>query len=344
MLVSIYFLNNREAEGGKRTGTSDGLAITLILHITSGKHTLEAGHAGTGLGDDVALVVEVDLALEQSSGRVVTDGVEEAVGVDGLLLAGDGVLDAQVGHQAAGLVLAQHLDTHGVPADVHLGVLEEALGHGLAGAEGVATDQHGDTAAVLGQEHGLLGGGVATTDHVQGLVAEDGHGAVTHGAGADAVLPVLLLAGEVQATGVGARGDDDRVGGVGGLVVRAVVPLRPQLEGPLRQVDLGDGLGDDLGAEPGGLLAHLVHQLGATDAVGETGEVLNVGGGGQLATGGGAVRQHAFVHDGLQFRSRQVDGGGVGGGAGPDDWRGYGLASPFLSLPPFCKIASLHKR
>ena len=47
--------------------------------------------------------------------------------------------------------------------------------------------------------------------------------------------------------------------------------------------------GDELGAEALGLLPELHHQLGAEDAVGEAGEVLDVGGEHELAAGADAL-------------------------------------------------------
>lgn len=303
----------------KLTGTSDGLAVALVLDVTASEDTLNAGVAGTGLGDDVSVLVELDLALDQGGGGVVTDSVEETVGVNNLLLAGDDVLDLEVGHQAVGLLLTEHLGGDGVEADGNLGVGQKTVGHGLAGTELVLTDKDSDAAAVLGQEHSLLGGGVTTTDDEEGLVAEDGHGTVADGAGTDTVLPVLLLTGEVEATSVGASGDDDGVSSVSGLVGGTVTPFRPQLEGSLGEVDLGDGLGDNLRTEANGLLAHVLHQLSTANAVRETGEVLDVGGGGKLTAGGGAVSQHTLIEDGLEFGAGEVDGRSVGGGAGADD-------------------------
>lgn len=82
---------------------------------------------------------------------------------------------------------------------------------------------------------------------------------------------------------------------MGRLAVGTIVPLSPHLEGSLRQVQLGNGLSDDLSTEPLRLGAHLVHQLGAADTVGETGKVLDISGGGKLATGGGAVSEHTLI-------------------------------------------------
>lgn len=309
-------------DGKEHTGAGDGLSISLVLNITAGENTRKAGVAGTGLGEDVAVLVEVNLALDEGSGRVVADGVEEAIGANDLLVARDGVLDSQMGQQAHGLVFTQGLEGNSVETDGDLGVSEETVGHGLASTQLMTANQHGNAAAILGQEHGLLGGRVATSDHVERLVTEDRHGAVANSAGADSVLPVFVLTGQVETAGVGAGGDDDGVGGTGGSIVGAVVVFRPHLEGALRKVQLRNGLRDDLGAEAGGLLAHALHQLGSVDAVREAREVLNVRGGGQLAAGGGAVRQHALVENGTQFRPREINCSSVCSGAGPDNWRG----------------------
>ena len=69
-----------------------------------------------------------------------------------------------------------------------------------------------------------------------------------------------------------------------------------------------------LGADMLGLGAHLLHQPGALDHLGEARIVLDVGGDGQLAAGLEAGDQHR-----LQQRARGIDGGGVAGGAGADD-------------------------
>jgi hypothetical protein len=67
-----------------------------------------------------------------------------------------------------------------------------------------------------------------------------------------------------------------------------LLSLGPVLEGADGEVDLGDGLGDNLGAEALRLGTELVHHVGASDALREAGEVLDIGGGGELASGGKA--------------------------------------------------------
>ena len=75
-----------------------------------------------------------------------------------------------------------------------------------------------------------------------------------------------------------------------------------------------DVLHPQVGAEPQGLLAHLVHQLGTGDARTEAGEVLDLGGGHQRAAERSALEDH-----GCQLGARGVDGRGVSGRAGSDD-------------------------
>ena len=81
------------------------------------------------------------------------------------------------------------------------------------------------------------------------------------------------------------------------------------------EVDRGDVVGDQLGAEALGLLAQVVHEVRAHDAVGEAGEVLDVGGVHQRATGG----HRALEHERREVGARGVDRGGVTGRARADD-------------------------
>ncbi len=57
-----------------------------------------------------------------------------------------------------------------------------------------------DPRAVLGEEVGLLHGGVPASDDGDGAVAEDWGGTVAHGAGGDTAVPVEVGAGEAEAT------------------------------------------------------------------------------------------------------------------------------------------------
>lgn len=302
------------------TGTGNSLAVTLILDITASEDTLNVGEAGTGLGDNVTLIIELDLALDQSVGRVVTNSVEKTVGIHDLLLLGDHILDTEVGHQAIRLVLTDDLGGNGVEANLALGVSKQTLSHDLGSTKLVLAHKNSHLATVLGEEHSFLGSRVTTSNDVKGLVTEDGDSTVADSAGTDTVLPEGLFTGEVETTGIGTSGNDDGVGGANGLAAFSVVPFGPHLEGAGREVQLGDGLGDDFGTETLGLRAHVVHELGTANAIGESGEVLDIRRRGELATCGGAVGEHTLVQDGLELSAREVDGGGVRTRAGANDW------------------------
>ena len=86
-----------------------------------------------------------------------------------------------------------------------------------------------------------------------------------------------LLLGEAELAVGRAGREDDR----GRLVRRAAAELHA-LDRTV-EVELDDVVVDDLGAEPLGLLLHLAHQVGALDALGEAGEVLDLGRVHQLA-------------------------------------------------------------
>mgnify|MGYP006268516717 CR=1 FL=1 len=110
----------------------------------------------------------------------------------------------------------------------------------------------------------------------------------------------LAAVGQAQRARGGAGGDDEGPGQVGTV-------LRPDAERALREVDGGDGFRRVLRAEPLGLFPHPFDELRPLDPVGEPGEVLDIGGEGELP-----ARLPA-----LQDEGRQVGPGGVDGGGGP---------------------------
>jgi hypothetical protein len=168
--------------------------------------------------------------------------------------------------------------------------------------------------ANLVRKPSLLHRRVAAADHEQRLVAEHRQRAVAHRARRHALLPQLAVARARDGVALGGRagGDDQGLGLALALVGRVG-------ERTLRQIDPGDGLGVDHGAEARRLGAEPVGQLGATDALGEAGEVLDVGGGGELTAGGDAPGHPALEQDRLEVGAGGVDRGGVSGGAAADD-------------------------
>ena len=69
-----------------------------------------------------------------------------------------------------------------------------------------------------------------------------------------------------------------------------------------------------LGAEAHGLLLHVLDELGALDAFGPAGKVLDQRGDGELAAG-----LVAFEDERLEVGAGGVDGGGEAGAAGAED-------------------------
>ena len=161
------------------------------------------------------------------------------------LLAGDGVLEPHAGHRA----VAVDVDDLAVPGPAHLRVLLGALDHDLAGAQRVAAvhDRHGVREA--GQEGGFLHRGVAAADDGDVLVAEEE--AVTGRTPGHAVPGQLVLAGQPELAVGRTHRQDHRVCGV--LAVVGADHLDRAA-----QVDLGDVVADQLGAEALGLGADVV--------------------------------------------------------------------------------------
>ena len=121
-----------------------------------------------------------------------------------------------------------------------------------------------------------------------------------------------------------AGGKDD------GLRQIDVAAVAGQAERALPEFELGHQIGNDLGADMGRLLLHLLHQPRTLNHVGKTGIVFHVGGDGELAAGLDALDQ-----DRLQHRARGIHRGGVTGRAGTDNDdlgvdRGRHRVDPFL--------------
>ena len=136
--------------------------------------------------------------------------------------------------------------------------------------------------------------------------------------------------------------DDDRVGGV-------QVVAHPDLERALGEVDRGGLGGEELGAEAAGLLAAAHHQLGAHDALGEAGEVLDLGREHQLAAGLVArATRFALDDEGSEVGAGGVDRSRQPGRARADDenrmvahaasagllWRRRSTTKPTIIISP----------
>src|SRR5205809_4310600 len=287
-----------------RAGGGHRLAVARVLHVAAGEDAGEARLRRARPGHDVAALVHLELACEELRVGLVADGDEEALGLERAALVGACVLDHHAGDPAV-LRLAQDLAHHHVPPELDLRVPPGAVLHDLGGAQLVAAVEHAHARGVLGQEVRLLHGRVAAAHHHHVLLLEEE--AVAGGAGRDAVPHERLLGGEAEELGRGAGGDDERLG--------ALLPaVHGEPEGARREVGGGHVAVEVARPEARRLLLEDLHHLGAEDAVGETGIVLDVGRNGELA-----ARLRALDDRGAQVGARGVERGGQAGGAGAED-------------------------
>ena len=302
MLFEVFF----DFEGGHAAGSGggDGLSVAAVLDVSAG---VDAGDAGVDVvaGEDVAVVVEVELAGEHFGVGHVADAEEESAdGQDGFF-SGDAVAEA---HALDFLFVdAEAFFDDDVGAEFDVGVGHGAVEHDARGAEVLAAVEEGDLGGEAGEEEGFFHGGVASADDGDFLSGEEE--AVAGGAGADAVSDEGLLGGQAEPAGRGTAGDDEGAG-VDFLVAVAEV----EQEGVLAEVG-GDEMAEaEFGAEARGLLAHVLDELGPLDALGKAGEVFDQGGDGELATG-----LVSFEDERLEVGARGIDGGGESGAAGAED-------------------------
>ena len=195
----------------------------------------------------------------------------------------------------------------GEPGHLDLGIGGGARLHDLGGPELVAAHDHRHLGREAREERGLLDGGVAATDHDDVLVAEEE--AVARRAPGDTATgqPLLVLQAQLLVGGTG--GQDD-----GARALDVALRRRDDLDVTF-ELHAHDVVVADLGAEALGLRAHVLHEVGAHDAVAEAREILYLGGVHQRATCGHA----AGDHQGLEVGARGVDGRGVARGARADD-------------------------
>ena len=286
------------------SGGGDGLAVAAVLHVAAGK---DAGDAGEDVvvGADVAVFVEVELAGEHPGVGLVADAEEESADRQDGYLAGDAVAQA---HAFDFLVVyAEDFFDDDVGEDLDFGVGHGAVEHDAGGAEVLAAMEDGHLGAEAGEEERFFHGGVATADDRDFPAGEEE--AVAGGAGADTVADERLLGGQAEPAGGGSTGDDEGAG-----VDLFVAVAEVELEGMLAEIGLGEMAEAELGAEARGLLAHVLNELGALDAVWPAGEVFDERGDGELPAG-----LMAFEDERLQVGACGIDCGGEAGAAGAKD-------------------------
>ena len=133
-------------------------------------------------GDDVAVLVEVELAAEQRrcSGRDRWRRTGRSTS-----RSDSAPVDRVAQAQRLDRAVADHVADLGVPLELDLGVGERAVLHDLRRPQLVAAVDDRDLGRELGEEDRLLDRGVAAADHRDRLLAEEE--AVARGAGGHAV-------------------------------------------------------------------------------------------------------------------------------------------------------------
>ncbi len=300
-------------------GGGDGLAVDGVGAVSGGEDAFDACEGTEAVfEDDVAFVVEFDLAGEEFSIGGVADGGEHAFGFDVLDLVGLDIFGADCGD--AVVVVAEDFFDDGVPDGGDFGIGESALGHDFGGAEGIAAVHEINLGGEFGEVGGFFNGGIAAADDDEGLVAEAGQGAIADGAGGDAVVFEFSFGGEAEVIGGGASGDDDGVGESELFIVAGEVVDVPDFEWLGGEIDAGDEVGFGAGAEAFGLLLEGAHHFLTVDAVDESGEVFDFGGEHELSAGHAvAVAAIAGEDEWSEGGAGGVDGGGPAGGTGADD-------------------------
>ena len=92
-----------DGSGTAAAGGGDGLPVGVVDEVARGEHTVDRGVGGAALHHDVALVVEVDLAANQSARGSWPIATNTPVTASVALLAGHGVAQAQTGHAVVAL-------------------------------------------------------------------------------------------------------------------------------------------------------------------------------------------------------------------------------------------------
>ncbi len=283
----------------------DCLTIRLVRDIAGREH---AGYRGGGrvwCDLDIARRFQFQLAGDEFCRRRMPDRDKDAVGRQIGAFASFDVLQPDVG-DLRGVLVAANLFDGGVPDHLDFGMLEQPVLQDAFGTQRAAAMHQGDLGGKIGQEQRFLDRGVAAADHENLLAAVEEP--VAGGASGDAEALEGFLGGEAEPAGLGAGGEDDRVGEI------HFAGVAGDAERSLPEFQCVDVIGDDPGTDVCRLLFHLLHQPRSLDDVGEAWIVLDIGGDGELSARLDALDQHWLKH-----RARGVNSGSVAGGAGPDD-------------------------
>ena len=153
VFFEILFCFEGSHAAGSRSGY--GLTVAAVLHVAAGE---DAGDAGEDvvMGFDIAVLIEVELAGENSSVGDVADAEEEAADVEDGLHARGGVEDTDAGDLFR--FDAENLLDDGVGHECDFGVGDGAVEHDAGGAEMLAAMDEGDFGGEAGEEESFFHG------------------------------------------------------------------------------------------------------------------------------------------------------------------------------------------
>src|SRR6476646_2421773 len=193
-LVLVLFQELFRVEGGHTTGArgSDGLAVAMVLDFTNDINAWNGGQAAM-LGEEIAIAVHLQLALEDGGVRIVADGDENAVDCKFAEFFG-----LQVAHAGAFHVAfeSENLLDRKRRNKFHFLIGLGAINHDFGGAKFVATVDEVHLACVACEKVGLFHRGIAAAYHGNSFAAEEI--AVASRAGGDAVADKFPLAWQAQ--------------------------------------------------------------------------------------------------------------------------------------------------
>src|SRR6266481_1012422 len=244
-------------------GGRDRLPAAAVLHVAGMEDSGDVG-PGAAFGQDIAVGVRLDLALEYGGVGNVSDSHEKSFH---LLLPDRARLQVVQLHPAdevGGDVV--NLLHHGIGKELDLGIAARAVKHDFRRAKLIAAVHQRHLRAEAGEEIGLLHGGIAAADdHDLAAAIEE---SVAGGAGADAVADQLLLRGQAQPARRCARGDDQSAG-----LHPLALDMEP--ERPLGEIRFMQRAMQEFGAEILRLLLDVFHQIGSKNPVRKAGEVFD---------------------------------------------------------------------
>ena len=289
-------------QSGLAAGPNRGgdLLVDRIAHIPGGPHPFDAGPL-VGVGHDVAVVIQLQLAAQKVGVGHIADGDEHPFGGEQAFFAGFDVAHPEAGDHLITLDLGHDR----IPQEFDLFILECLLLENRLGAELIAAVDDGHFAGIAGQEQGLLHGGVAAADHDD--LAPGVEKAVAGGAIGHPPPGKFLLAGHVQFARRGAAGDDE------GHCFQ-IAAVGRDLEGVGGKVHAGHDVHFDARPESLGLLLHPLGQFRPGHILREAGVVADFTADGHLPAQG-----RTGDDQGVQLRPRRIDRRSVAGRAAADD-------------------------